>query len=130
MKYIKVTGCKTCPHQEYHKCTLIGCMVSKYILEKTIHPDCPLDDNTSEAVYMVNKDDYERIDRTPIMMFKQKYVPVMEATKNIKAVFDEYKDAMYNEESIFHYKMCDPIVTDIMTAIEADGRNAGWIKDE
>jgi len=94
MKYIKVTGCKTCLHQEYHKCTLLGCMVSKYILEKTIHPNCPLED-------------------------------MQDATKNIKAVWEDYKSRDGKQDHFhpsWHYEF--------KKAIEADGRNAGWIKDE
>ena len=68
MKHIKVTGCFDCPRakmgqtgtllEEYYFCNTERFDVEPNIINKTIHPDCPLDD-----IERAMKETLERADK-------------------------------------------------------------------
>jgi hypothetical protein len=55
-KYIKVSGCHDCDYGGGYVCDKLwitqpdNARIHKYKISKTIHPDCPLDDDMQQAL--------------------------------------------------------------------------------
>lgn len=119
-KIIRVTSCADCDSRRKWYCprlfeagfALVKCSVNKYVDNKTIHPDCPLEDDTVQVLKEQRGSLIKAIDTAK-----------KDATKNIRAVWEKYKDLLTILPA--GYDSFEAIAKDCWKAIKADLKAGG-----
>lgn len=122
MKQIKVNGCWDCGIGKRDECELV---IFNYIVSKTIHPDCPLDDlGDKQTIAMDWEQKYSELKLVTESLIKTEKLIKQQALQNVLAVWDKYYDTW-----AINLNTEDPkaFQTQLWQAIKSDLLKAGLI---